>query len=122
MPVEGITKKNVKSKEKEKRDEADIYVEKPIPPTLPRLILPLRWEILKAEADRKNIPLRPLITPVQDAIAQIEYELRRIEETSMGKLLIVSGITGSGKTTFLNTVQHFITNGASCDTPYMELL
>ncbi|MEP0873584.1 hypothetical protein NDA01_27880 [Trichocoleus desertorum AS-A10] len=73
-------------------------------------ILPTRWEALKEEVDRKNIPIRPLIKPVRKAILEIERELRQVKQTGLGKLFLISGVTGSGKTTFLNSVELFVDN------------
>ena len=60
------------------------------------------------EARRKNVLLQPLIKPVPDAIASVSKELRQIQETRMGRLYVISGVTGSGKTTFLNSLQYFL--------------
>jgi hypothetical protein len=90
------------------RAATEIYAESPLLPSFPTLILPNRWESLEQEAKQRNVPLKPLITPVQDAIAEVERELRRIQETGIGRLYIISGVTGSGKTTFLNSLRLFI--------------
>src|SRR5712692_244628 len=90
------------------RSNINIYTDLPIPPKFPSLILPHRWEALQAEASKRKVPLKPLISPVKDAIIRVRGELRRIQETGTGRLLVISGVTGSGKTTFLNSLQHFI--------------
>lgn len=46
--------------------------------------------------------------PVQNAIAEVEKELQRIYETGIGRLFVISGVTGSGKTTFLNSLHLFL--------------
>lgn len=76
----------------------------------PQLILPTRWEVLAREAKERNVPLKPLIVPVENSIADIRRELRRIEETGMGRLYVISGVTGTGKTTFLNSLDNFLDN------------
>lgn len=101
---------SIKSVELSIRDEVKIHTDQFISPDFPQLILPRRWEALAAEANKRNIPLKPIIAPVQDAIVEVERELRRITETGMGRLLVISGVTGSGKTTFLNSLNLFIDN------------
>lgn len=103
-----FTRQTVKSREAQIRADADIYTDTPVIPTFPPLIFPYRWERLKAEAKKKQVLLKPLIRPVQDAIAEVEKSLQRIQETGMGKLLVICGVTGSGKTTFINSLELFI--------------
>lgn len=100
--------KTVRLKEQEFRADSEIYMDKPVPPSFPSIILPTRWEALQAEAQKRNVSLKPLIMPVQSAIAEIEKELQRIKETGMGRLYVISGVTGSGKTTFLNSLHLFL--------------
>jgi len=38
----------------------------------------------------------------------ISRELRQIQETGMGRLYVINGVAGSGKTTFLNSLQFFL--------------
>lgn len=97
-----------RARELQARSSINIYTDLPIPPKFPSLILPQRWEALQAEASKRKVPLKPLISPVKDAIVRVRGELRRIQETGAGRLFIISGVTGSGKTTFLNSLQHFI--------------
>lgn len=99
---------SAKLRELQIRAAAEIFTETLPTLSFPTLILPNRWEILEQEARQRNVPLKPLITPVQDAIAEIERELRRIRETGIGRLYIISGVTGSGKTTFLNSLRLFV--------------
>lgn len=99
-----------KNKEREIRDNIELYTESPILPQLPLFIIPYRWERLKAEADKRKISLKPIIMPVYAAISEVEEQLLRIKETGMGRLLIISGVSGSGKTTFLNSLINFIDN------------
>lgn len=103
-----------KLRELQIRTATDIYTEAPPQPSFPSLVLPNRWESLEYEAKQRNVPLKPLITPVHEAISEVEKELRRIQETGIGRLYIISGVTGSGKTTFLNSLSLFI-DGVAVD-------
>src|SRR5437016_5497642 len=85
--------KSIRLKEHEFRASAEIYTDQPVPISFPPIILPYRWEALEAEAQKRNISLKPLIMPVQRAIAEVEKELKRIKETGMGRLLVISGVT-----------------------------
>jgi hypothetical protein len=98
----------VRVRESQLRSGVEIYTDKPVPTNFPPLILPMRWEVLEEEASKRNVPLKPLILPVQDAIREIDRELQHIAETGMGRLYVISGVTGSGKTTFLNSLKLFI--------------
>jgi DNA (cytosine-5)-methyltransferase 1 len=109
------TTQAIKSQEAELRSLVDISVDVPIMPEFPPLILPTRWEALEIEARKRNVPLKPIIIPVQDAIARLEAELRQVSDTGIGRVLVISGVTGSGKTTFLNSLQLFI-DGVSIHT------
>jgi len=100
--------RDIKHREQKQRGDIDLYLERPVPLEFPALIFPNRYEGLKNAAKNRNIPLKPIITPVQDAIKEVEKELKQIEETGRGNLFVLSGKTGSGKTTFLNTLDLFI--------------
>jgi len=99
---------DIRYRESQFRASIDLSSENLQRPNFPPLSLPTRWERLQAEASKRNIPLKPLIAPVHTAIADIERELRRIDQTSMGRLYVIAGPTGSGKTTFLNSLNLFI--------------
>jgi DNA (cytosine-5)-methyltransferase 1 len=104
----GEDRNDLRLRELQLRNSVEIFTESAQAPSFPPIILPDRWEILEHEAKQRNIPLKPLITPVQEAIGEIERELRRIQETGIGRLYLISGITGSGKTTFLNSLNLFV--------------
>jgi DNA (cytosine-5)-methyltransferase 1 len=105
----------IRARESKLRTEAEIRVEKPSTHNFPPLVFPQRWELLKAETEKRNVPIKPLIMPVQKALGEIEKERRQILETSMGRLFIISGVSGSGKSTFLNSLDLFI-DGVSVQT------
>ncbi|MEO7909940.1 MAG: hypothetical protein ABIV47_09840 [Roseiflexaceae bacterium] len=105
---EDDTPSSAKLRELHIRNTTEIYTDTPNLPSFPELVLPPRWESLELEAKQRNIPLKPLIAPVHEAIVEVERELRRIQETGIGRLYIISGVTGSGKTTFLNSLNLFI--------------
>lgn len=102
------TRDSIRAYEAELRSSVNIHTSRPNPPNLPPHSLPYRWEGLKREAAKKGVPLKPLIKPIPEAIRRIEKELQRIEDTGMGRLCVVSGYTGAGKTTFLNSLDLFI--------------
>jgi hypothetical protein len=99
---------DVKSREQQYRGTAQLYTEKLIQSNFQSIILPPRWEALQQVAKNRNVPLKPLIMPVSDAIFSIERELLQVQETGMGRLYVISGVTGSGKTTFLNSLNYFL--------------
>lgn len=92
------------------RTQANIITSKPVRPELPELIMPRRYEALEAEAKNRNVPLRPLVKPVQNAIADIEREINYVRDLGTGRLYVISGTTGSGKTTFLKSLNLFVDN------------
>lgn len=98
----------LKVTEAQMRAKADWRVDVPVRPSFPLLTLPRRYEALEAEAKIRNLPLRPLVRPVREALADIEREIRLVREMAMGRLYVISGVTGSGKTTFLNSLSLFI--------------
>ncbi|MCP4527900.1 MAG: hypothetical protein GY833_18595 [Aestuariibacter sp.] len=102
------TKKFISKQEVKLRAETELHTDRPNPSPFPSPILPYRWEGLKREASKREVPLKPLIKPIPDAISRVEEELHRIDDTGMGRLHIISGITGSGKTTFLNSLHLFV--------------
>ena len=85
-----------------------VQVEEPVRPQLPSLILPRRYEALEAEAKIRNLPLRPLLKPVREALKDIEGEIQLVQQMGTGRLYIINGVTGSGKTTFLNSIGLFV--------------
>jgi hypothetical protein len=98
----------IRQRESQLRNDTTIRLEQPRSHNFLPLIFPQRWEILKAEAEKRNVPIKPLIAPVQPALKEIEKERKQIEETGMGRLFIMSGVSGSGKSTFINSLNLFL--------------
>lgn len=105
----------LRAREAELRSNVSVYTENPLRPQLPSLILPRRYEALEAEAKIRNLPLRPLVKPVREALTDIEAEIRLVQQMATGRLYVINGVTGSGKTTFLNSLTLFI-DGVSIHT------
>ncbi|MCL4300616.1 MAG: hypothetical protein KJ077_33070 [Anaerolineae bacterium] len=108
LAEEADTISDIRARESQLRTEAEVRITEPVSHNFPPLIFPQRWELLKAEAEKRNVPIKPLIMPVQQALIEIEKERQQIEETGMGRLFIMSGVSGSGKSTFLNSLDLFI--------------
>lgn len=98
----------LKAREAEMRTAADLRPAGVVRPVMPPLVLPRRYEALEAEAKVRSLPLRPLVRPVREALTDIERDIRLVRETGMGRLYVINGVTGSGKTTFLNSLSLYI--------------
>lgn len=78
--------------------------------SIPALILPTRWELLQSRIKSHYVSLQTIIRPVPDAL-QIVRNLGAYLQTTNGcQILVVRADTGSGKTTFLNTLTHYLGN------------
>lgn len=106
--IQAESLKVIKRREAKRRASADVHTDRSSLTNFPSIILPFRWESLQKEARKRNVLIQPLIKPVQDAIASVSKELRQIQETGIGRLFVISGVTGSGKTTFLYSLQYFL--------------
>lgn len=104
---EQLTSKDIKAFEQEMRSRASIYTESPQKPQFPDLIFPHRYESLEAIAKETGIQLRPIIRPVLEALEIIKQEMDFVSQTARGRLFVISGVTGSGKTTFLHSLHLF---------------
>ncbi len=67
--------------------------------------IPGRFEAVVRMANGQE--LRSLVVEVRDALALIDAIDQEMLSTGRGRLLVLQGATGSGKTTFLNTVHLF---------------
>jgi hypothetical protein len=75
---------------------------------IPRLVLPTRWELLQPKLGTNEVSLKTIIRPVPQAIRIIRNITEYLRTTSGCQVLVIRGDTGSGKTTFLNTLVHYM--------------
>lgn len=68
------------------------------------LFIPDRFDMLKRKADDK---LQTIIVPVDDALQEIDLRRRGMRAAGRGGFLILRGDSGSGKSTFLHTLDLF---------------
>lgn len=81
-----------------------------IPKNLPRLELPRRWEFLEQRAKEVKIDPAEVVERVDDAADRIDELLRRVRDGGGGVIEVFYGLSGSGKTTFLQTLSRFFDN------------
>lgn len=77
---------------------------------LNQLSLPGRFEQLKSETKKTGTDISGIIQPVSKACQEIEVVLREIHTSGLGRLLIIHGYSGSGKSTFLYGLNYFFDN------------
>jgi hypothetical protein len=75
---------------------------------IPRLSLPTRWEQLKPKLSGNDISLRTIIQPVHEAMEVVRDIVEYLRTTNGCQVLVMRADTGSGKTTFLNTLPHYM--------------
>jgi hypothetical protein len=75
---------------------------------IPQLTLPTRWELLQPRIQSDDVSLRTIIRPVPQAIQIVRNITEYLRTTSGCQVLVVRADTGSGKTTFLNTLPHYM--------------
>lgn len=75
---------------------------------VPRLVLPTRWEQLQPKIEGNNVSLRTIIRPVHEAMDVIRDIIEYLKTTGGCQVLVMRADTGSGKTTFLNTLPHYM--------------
>ncbi|WP_157235022.1 ATP-binding protein [Methylosinus sp. LW4] len=81
-----------------------------LPTTLPRLELPRRWEFLEQRAADAKIDPAEIVERVDDAANRVDELLRRVRDGGGGVIEVFYGLSGSGKTTFLQTLSRFFVN------------
>ncbi len=75
--------------------------------TLPILDLPNRWEKLQRKAEQKGIDPREFVERVDGAESRVDELLRLVRSSGGGVFEIFLGLSGSGKTTFVNSLPRF---------------
>jgi ABC-type transport system involved in cytochrome bd biosynthesis fused ATPase/permease subunit len=75
---------------------------------IPRLVLPTRWEQLQPKIEGNDVSLRTIINPVHEAMDVIRDIVEYLQTTGGCQVLVLRADTGSGKTTFLNTLPHYM--------------
>jgi|GEM_PF-2676109 len=75
---------------------------------IPPLVLPTRWERLKDEIKDNKVSLRTIIRPIPQAMGVIRNIAEYLKTTRGCQVLVIRADTGSGKTTFLNTLSHYM--------------
>ena len=76
---------------------------------LRRLELPRRWEFLAERAAKAQVDPGEVVERVDDAARRIDALLRRVRDGGGGVIEVIYGLSGSGKTTFLQTLERFFT-------------
>lgn len=71
------------------------------------LFIPDRFDMLKRKADDK---LQTIVVPVDDALQAIDLRRRGMRAAGRGGFMVVRGDSGSGKSTFLHTLNLFREN------------
>jgi hypothetical protein len=71
-------------------------------------ILPTRWEYLQPKIEYSNVPLTTIIHPIDQAIEVIRSIIELLLATGGCQVFVIRADTGSGKTTFLNTLPHYM--------------
>lgn len=71
-------------------------------------VLPTRWERLKPKLGDDTVSLRTIIRPIPKAMSVVRSIIQYIKTTDGCQVLVIRADTGSGKTTFLNTLPHYM--------------
>lgn len=89
------------------------------------LVLPKRYEVLERAAKQSAVALSSIIRPVPESAEHIDQLLRELEIGHVGKLELICGKAGSGKTTFVKSLSLFYKNVSvnifGVDTPLIDL-
>lgn len=75
---------------------------------IPEPILPTRWEGLQDQIGNNMVSLLTIIRPIPEAMKVVDAIIRYIKTTNGCQLFVIRADTGSGKTTFLNTLPHYM--------------
>lgn len=77
---------------------------------IPALILPTRWEYLQQKLGDNDASIKTIIRPVPQAIRVVRDIIEYLRATGGCQVLIIRADTGSGKTTFLNTLPYYMSD------------
>ncbi|WP_287105342.1 hypothetical protein [Brevundimonas sp.] len=80
-----------------------------------RLELPRRWELLAQRAEEVDADPSGIVERVDEAAARVDTLLRRVRDGGGGAIEVFFGLSGSGKTTFLQNLPSFF-EGVSVST------
>lgn len=83
-------------------------VEKQNTSSIPPLVLPNRWEHLQPRIEGSKVAVRTVIRPVERAMIIIRNIISYLETTGGSQVLVMRADSGSGKTTFLNTLPDYM--------------
>lgn len=75
---------------------------------IPRLTLPTRWEILEPQIRNQDIQIKTIVRPIREAMNVVASIVDYLLITRGANLLVIRADTGVGKTTFFNTLTHYI--------------
>lgn len=75
---------------------------------LPTLVLPTRWELLRPKIESDAASLQTIIRPIPEALQIMRNIAAYLQTTNGCQVLVVRADSGSGKTTFLNTLSYYL--------------
>ena len=75
--------------------------------SIPVLVLPKRFERLRAQSEKADIDPMTVVQKVETAAKRIDFLLRRVTDGKTGQFEVFFGDSGSGKTTFLFSLPKF---------------
>jgi hypothetical protein len=85
--------------------------------SLPKLILPSRYEKLEEIATAQQVPIENIVRKVEPSTRHAEDLLRTVRDQGVGRFELFLGLSGSGKTTFLRTLPIFYSGAPVCGVP-----
>jgi hypothetical protein len=74
---------------------------------LPPISLPTRYERLEAKAREINADLRRIVVKVEASVEHLQELFLAMQQTDLCRFEVFYGASGSGKTTFLETLEQF---------------
>lgn len=74
------------------------------------LSLPIRYEVLRRTAEDENADISRIVERVEKANSHIQNLFLNMQQTHVSRFEVMFGASGSGKTTFLETLPQFFDN------------